>query len=40
VRSGLGVSTFATMRLHACHHARAPSGGRWICGREMYGNIA
>jgi len=35
VRSGLDVSTFATRRLHACHHARAPSGGRWNCGREM-----
>jgi len=28
VRSCLDVSTFATRRLHACHHARAPSGGR------------
>jgi hypothetical protein len=28
VRSGLQVPTFATRRLHACHHARAPSGGR------------
>jgi hypothetical protein len=27
VRSGSDVSTFATRRLHACHHARAPSGG-------------
>jgi len=35
VRSGLDVPTFATRRLHACHHARAPSGGRWNCGREM-----
>jgi hypothetical protein len=35
VPSGLDVSTFATRRLHACHHARAPSGGRWNCGREM-----
>ena len=32
VRSGLDVPTFATRRLHACHHARAPSGGRWTCG--------
>jgi len=28
VRSGLDVPTFATRRLHACHHARAPSGWR------------
>jgi len=35
VRSGLDVPTFATRLLHACHHARAPSGGRWNCGREM-----
>jgi len=28
VRSGLDVPTFATRRLHACHHARVPSGGR------------
>jgi hypothetical protein len=27
-RSGLDVPTFATRRLHACHHARASSGGR------------
>ena len=40
VRSGLDVLTFATRRLHACHHARAPSGGRWNCGREMSGNFA
>jgi hypothetical protein len=40
VRSGLDVSTFATRRLHACHHARAPSGGRWNCGREISGNFA
>ena len=39
MRSGLDVSTFATRRLHACHHARAPSGGRWNCGREMSGNF-
>ena len=40
VRSGLDVPTFATRRLHACHHARAPSGGMWNCGREMFGNFA
>ena len=40
VRSGLDVPTFATRRLHACHHARALSGGRWNCGREMSGNFA
>jgi hypothetical protein len=28
VRSELEVPTFATRRLHECHHARAPSGGR------------
>jgi hypothetical protein len=39
VRSWLDVPTFATRRLHACHHARAPSGGRWICGREMCGKF-
>ena len=39
VRSGLDVSTFVTRRLHACHHARAPSGGRWNCGREMSGKF-
>jgi len=39
-RSELDVPTFATRRLHACHHARAPSGGRWKCGREMSGNFA
>jgi len=26
VRSELDVPTFATRRLHACHHTRAPSG--------------
>jgi len=26
--------------LLACQHARAPSGGRWNCGREMSGNFA
>jgi hypothetical protein len=40
VRSGLDVPTFATRHLHACHQARAPSGGRWNCGREMSGNFA
>jgi len=35
VRSGLDVPTFATRRLHA----RAPSGGRWNCGREMSGKF-
>jgi len=40
VLSGLDVPTFATRRLHACHHARAPSSGRWNCGREMSGNFA
>jgi hypothetical protein len=40
VRSGLDVQTFATRRLHACHHARAPKGGKWNCGREMSGNFA
>ena len=37
VRSGLDVPTFATRRLHACHHTRAPSGGRWNCGRKSLG---
>jgi len=40
VRSWLDVPTFATWRLHACHHARTPSGGRWNCRREMSGNFA
>jgi len=39
VRSGRDVSTFATRRLHACHHAGAPSGGRWNCGRELSGTF-
>ena len=39
VRSWLDVPTFATRRLHACHHARATSGGRWNCGREMSGKF-
>jgi hypothetical protein len=40
VRSELDVPTFVTRRLHACHHLRAPSGGRWNCRREMAGNFA
>jgi hypothetical protein len=40
VWSWLNVPTFATRRLHACHHARAPGGGRWNFGREMSGNFA
>jgi hypothetical protein len=40
VRSGLDVPTFATRRLHACHQARAPSAGKWNCGREMFRNFA
>jgi hypothetical protein len=39
VRSGLDFLTFATRRLHACQHARAPSGGRWNCEREMSGKF-
>jgi len=39
VRSGLDVPTFATGRLHTCHHTKAPSGGRWNCGREMSGKF-
>jgi len=39
VRCSLDVPTFATRRLHVCHHARAPSGGMWNCGREMSGNF-
>jgi len=39
MRSWLGVPTSATSRLHAFHHARAPSGGRWNCGREMSGKF-
>jgi len=39
VRSGLDVPTFPTRRLHACHHAIAPSGGRWNCGREISGKF-
>jgi len=26
-------SNFRHQALYACHHARAPSGGRWNCGR-------
>jgi hypothetical protein len=40
VRSELDVPNFATRRLHACRHARAPSGGRWNCERKMSGNFA
>jgi len=40
VRSGLDVPTFATRRFHACHHVRAPSGGRWNCEQEMSRNFA
>jgi len=40
VRSCLVVPTFATRHFHACYHSRAPSGGRWNCGREMSGNFA
>jgi hypothetical protein len=40
VRSALDVATFATRRLHACHHARAPSGVRWNCGREISGKFS
>jgi len=40
VQSWLDVPTFATRRLHACHHARAPGGGRWNYGREISGNFA
>ena len=39
VRSWLDFPTFATRRLHACHHARAPSGGKWNCGRGMSGKF-
>jgi hypothetical protein len=40
VPSELDVPTFATRRLHACHHARAPNGGKWNCGREISGTFA
>jgi len=39
VRSGLDAPTFATRHLYARHHATAPSGGRWNCGREMSGKF-
>jgi hypothetical protein len=39
VRSGLDFTTFATRRLHACHQARARSGGKWNCGREISGKF-
>jgi hypothetical protein len=39
VWSWLDVTIFTTRRLHACHHARAPSSGRWNCGRELSGNF-
>jgi len=39
VRSELDVSTFATRRLHAFHHAIAPSGGMRNCGRKMSSNF-
>jgi hypothetical protein len=39
VRSELDVPTFAIRRLHACHHATAPSGERWNCGRKMSGKF-
>jgi hypothetical protein len=39
VWSGLDIPTFATRRLHVFHHARAPSCGRWDCGREMSGKF-
>jgi hypothetical protein len=40
VQSELNFPTFATRRLHTCHHPLAPSGGRWNCGREMSWNFA
>jgi hypothetical protein len=39
VRSWLDVPTLATRRLHTCHHARTPSGGRRNCGLEMSGEF-
>jgi hypothetical protein len=39
VRSVLDVPTSTTRRLHACHHWRTTSGGRWNCGQEMSGNF-
>jgi hypothetical protein len=35
VQSRSDVPTFATRRLHAWHHTRAPSGGRWNCELEV-----
>ena len=32
-------SNFRHQASHACHHARAPSGRSWNCGREMSGNF-
>jgi sterol desaturase/sphingolipid hydroxylase (fatty acid hydroxylase superfamily) len=40
VQFELDVPTFATRRLHAYHHARAPAGGKWNFGLEMSGNFA
>jgi hypothetical protein len=40
VRSSLDIPTFATRRLHAYHHARAPSAGKLNCWWEMSGNFA
>jgi hypothetical protein len=40
VRPWLDVPTLATRRLHACHYAMAPSGGRWNFWLEMSGNFA
>jgi hypothetical protein len=34
VRFGLDIPTFTTRHLHACHHLRAPSSGRWNCGQK------
>jgi hypothetical protein len=39
-QSWLDMQISATRRLHVCHHARAPSGRRWNCGQEMFGNFA
>jgi hypothetical protein len=40
VQTWLDVPTSTTRRLHMCHHARAPSSGRWNCGWEMSSNFA
>jgi len=37
VRSELDVPTFATRRLHACHHARAPSAESGTVGEKYPG---